>query len=130
MHWRQERRDIECRKIHEKSHDCTKGQSLVFDGAAKKNGGSVKQEDAHCHDGSSKQEKGQYRSPRFVSISFPADAFTSAELGMLTEPLTLAISTLLPEFLPQFLKKALLNSFDKNFLYEKGIGRRMANIIH
>ena len=76
MRWRQERRDIECRKIHEKSHDCTKGQSLVCDGAAKKNGGSVKQEDAHCHDGSSKQEKRQYLSPRFSSVNFPADGCT------------------------------------------------------
>ena len=81
VHRRQERRDIERRKVHEESHDCAKNQGLIFDGAAKENGNPVKQEDAHCHDGSSKQEKRQYLSPRFISVNFPAYGSCAGMVG-------------------------------------------------
>ena len=78
---RQKGSDVERRKVHEEGHDCTENQGFVLDGTVKENGDSVKKEDTRRHDGSSKQEKRQYLSPRFVSISFPADVFASAGAG-------------------------------------------------
>ena len=81
MHCRQEGRDLERRKVHEEGHDCAENQGFVLDGAIKENGDSMKKEDTRRHDGDRKQEKRQYLSPRFVSVSFPADAFASAGAG-------------------------------------------------
>ena len=101
MHCRQEGRDVERRKVHEEGHDCAENQGFVLDGAIKENGDSMKKEDTRRHDGDRKQEKRQYLSPRFVSVSFPCGRLCVRRgWGLLAEPLTLAISTPILEFLP------------------------------